>query len=444
MTDDWPTVRLGDCVIVNDDTYSPKEAWPFINYLDTGSITMNRIAEIQQLDAAVDKVPSRARRKVRSGDIVYSMVRPNQRHFGIIKDPPENFLASTGFAVLRGKGDIADTGFLYWYLAQDHIVEQLHTIAEHSTSAYPSIRPADLEQLELRLPPMGEQRRIAGVLGCLDDKIELNRRMAETLEEMARALFRSWFVDFEPVRAKQEGRWRSGESLPGLPAQLYESFPDRLEPSPLGPIPAGWQVAALGDVVETVRGRSYKSAELAESEVALVTLKSFARGGGYREDGLKPYTGTYKPEQVVEPGEVVLACTDVTQAGEVVGRPAIVQPAPEFAALVASLDTLIIRPPDEAVMSRGFLYFLIGTPVFTAHALAHSTGTTVLHLAKAAVPDFRFAQPPADLIQAFDAAANPALARSQGVRTEAQALAAQRDTLLPKLMSASQTDSGRG
>ena len=435
MADSWREVRLGDCVVINDDTYSPKEAWPFINYLDTGNITMNRIADIQHLDAAVDKVPSRARRKVQPGDIVYSMVRPNQRHFGIIKDPPENFLASTGFAVLRGKEGIAETDFLYWHLAQDHIVEQLHTIAEHSTSAYPSIRPADLERLELRLPPMGEQRRIAGVLGCLDDKIELNRRMAETLEQMARALFRSWFVDFEPVRAKQEGRWHPDQSLPGLPAHLYDAFPDHLEPSELGPIPADWQVAALGDVVETVRGRSYKSVELADSEVALVTLKSFARGGGYREDGLKPYTGPYKPEQVVKPGEVVVACTDVTQAGEVVGRPAIVQPAPEHIALVASLDTLIIRPRDESAMSRAFLYFLTGAPAFTAHALAHTTGTTVLHLAKDAVPDFRFAQPPADLIRAFDAAVNPTLARGQGVRTETRTLAAQRDTLVPTLLS---------
>ena len=186
-------------------------------------------------------------------------------------------------------------------------------------------------------------------------------------------------------------------------------------------------------MVETVRGRSYKSVELAGSDVALVTLKSFARGG-YREDGLKPYTGPYKPHQVVEPGEIVLACADVTQAAEVIGRPAIVPSAPEYRRLVASLDTLIVRPRQEAGMSRAFLYFLLGTPAFTAHALAHSTGTTVLHLAKDAVPNFRFAQPPAELIHAFEAAAGPALSRSQSVRTEAQTLAAQRDTLVTELL----------
>ena len=89
-------------------------------------------------------------------------------------------------------------------------------------------RPVTCTRRTVRFPPLPEQRAIAHVLGTLDDKIELNRRMNETLEEMARALFKSWFVDFEPVRAKMDGRWRRGESLPGLPAEHYDLFPDRL------------------------------------------------------------------------------------------------------------------------------------------------------------------------------------------------------------------------
>ena len=220
---DWPRLRLGDCMVINDSTYSPKEAWPFINYLDTGSITENQISEIQHLTVGKDKIPSRARRKVQPGDIVYSTVRPNQRHFGLLKRIPENFLASTGFSVLRGKAGVAYTNFLYWFLAQDRIVAQLHTIAEHSTSTYPSIRPADIRRLEVDLPPLPEQRAIAHVLGTLDDKIELNRRMNETLEAMARAIFRDWFVDFGPTRAKMEGR------VPYLPHEIWELFPDALD-----------------------------------------------------------------------------------------------------------------------------------------------------------------------------------------------------------------------
>ncbi len=107
-----------------------------------------------------------------------------------------------------------------------------------------------IESFVVRAPAdLAEQRAIAHVLGTLDDKIELNRRMNETLEEMARALFKSWFVDFEPVRAKMDGRWRRGESLPGLPADHYDLFPDRLVASELGEVPEGWAVKALGDLL---------------------------------------------------------------------------------------------------------------------------------------------------------------------------------------------------
>ena len=256
VTSERRDVSLGECAVINDSTYSLKEGWETVYYLDTGNISENRVSEIQHLERGKHKIPSRARRKVKPGDIVYSTVRPNQKHFGILKNIPANFLASTGFAVLRGKPGIADTRFLYWFLAQDQVVDYLHSIAENSTSAYPSIKPSDLGQLTLSLPPLPEQRSIAGVLGALDDKIELNRRMNETLEQMARALFKSWFVDFDPVRAKMEGRWRPGQSLPGLPAHLYDLFPSRLVSSELGKVPEGWQVRTLGDFGEIITGKT--------------------------------------------------------------------------------------------------------------------------------------------------------------------------------------------
>ena len=257
---EWQIATLGDCVVVNDATYAPKEAWSFVNYLDTGNITENRICKIQNIVIGEQALPSRARRKVRLGDIVYSTVRPNQRHFGLIKDMPENFLVSTGFAVIRGKPETVCTEFVYWFLVQDYIVKYLHSIAENSTSAYPSIRPNDLKQLELLLPPLSEQRRIAAILGALDDKIELNQQMNETLEQMTYALYKSWFVDFDPVRAKMDGRWERGHSLPGLPAELYDLFPDRLVASELGEIPKGWEVNTIGDLA-TVEGGFYPKHE---------------------------------------------------------------------------------------------------------------------------------------------------------------------------------------
>ena len=301
-------------------------------------------------------------------------------------------------------------------------------LTQATGSTFPNVSAQQLAKLWWPPLEVPEQGAIAHILGTLDDKIELNRRMNETLEAMARALFKSWFVDFDPVRAKMEGRDI------GLPKDIADLFPDRLVESDLGLIPEGWEVRPLGDLVETVKGRSYKSKELIESETALVTLKSFARGGGYRLEGLKSFSGTYKSDQVVDPGEIVIACTDVTQAAEVIGRPAIVQAAATYRTLVASLDTLIVRPSHQG-MTRAFLYFLTGNDEFVAHTYAHTTGTTVLHLAKEAVPSFRFPQPPTLLIHSFDAVVRPALERIQTSQQESAPLATIRNTLLPKLIS---------
>lgn len=254
---------LGQCAIINDRTFSPKENWPFVHYLDTGSITDNNIDKFQLIES-LEKLPSRARRKVKQGDIVYSTVRPNMRHFGILQELPDNTLVSTGFAVIRGIDKLAYTNYIYWFLAQDKTIDHLQTLAEHSTSAYPSIRPSDLENLEIILPPFDEQRAIAHVLDILDHKIQLNRQMTKTLEEIARALFKSWFVDFDPVRAKMDGRWQPGQSLSGLPAEVYDLFPDRLVSSELGEIPEGWQVCNVGDLANIRGGKQLKRTEFDE------------------------------------------------------------------------------------------------------------------------------------------------------------------------------------
>ena len=182
-------------------------------------------------------------------------------------------------------------------------------------------------------------------------------------------------------------------------------------------------------------GRSYRSSELAESATALVTLKSFARGGGYRSEGLKPYTGKRNPEQVIEPGERVIACTDVTQAADVVGRPAIVLADRRFRTLVASMDTLIIRPLDAAATPVSFLHGLTGSHAFTSHTYAQVTGTTVLHLQKDAIPEFRFPMPPQETIREFDAFASTVAGHLVGTAADSANAAALSGTLLPYLVA---------
>lgn len=190
-------MRLGDCGKTNLHTYSDKEKWSLIRYLDTGSITEGRIDEIQTLYPGVDKIPSRARRKASVGDILFSTVRPNQKHYGIIEAGTENLLVSTGFTVVTVDTTIADPYFIYYYLTQSSVIESLQAIAEQSTSTYPSIKPSDIEDIELDLPELETQKKIGSTLRMLDRKIALNEEINDNLQQQAAALFANFYDQAE-------------------------------------------------------------------------------------------------------------------------------------------------------------------------------------------------------------------------------------------------------
>lgn len=192
---EWTTIRLGSVVRTNTTSYSPKEGWKYVNYLDTGNITENVIDAIHHIDLANEKLPSRAKRKVQMNSILYSTVRPNQKHFGIIKSMPKNFLVSTGFAVIDVIPEKADADYLYFWLTQNTVVEQLHAIAEQSVSAYPSIKASDIENLEIALPPLTVQKSIASILKSISDKMSHNSSINENLLQQLHVLYLRLFCD---------------------------------------------------------------------------------------------------------------------------------------------------------------------------------------------------------------------------------------------------------
>ena len=208
-------MRLGDCGKTNLHTYSDKEKWSLIRYLDTGSITEGRIDEIQTLYPGVDKIPSRARRKASVGDILFSTVRPNQKHYGIIEAGTENLLVSTGFTVVTVDTTIADPYFIYYYLTQSSVIESLQAIAEQSTSTYPSIKPSDIEDIELDLPELETQKKIGSTLRMLDRKIALNEEINDNLLAQAQTLYKQFF-----------------------PYSVQDDLPD------------GWRIGTVGEIIE--------------------------------------------------------------------------------------------------------------------------------------------------------------------------------------------------
>jgi len=209
----WKECKLGDIVSSNNKSIDKTYEFKNIQYLDTGSLTNNKIDGFQEFK--ISDAPSRAKRLVKHQDIVYSTVRPIQRHFGFIENPQENLVVSTGFSVIETNQKLACPKFIYYFLSSDETVEILDVIAEASTSAYPSLKTLDIENLDISLPPLEEQKAIAEVLSSLDDKIDLLHRQNQTLESLAQTLFRQWFIE----EGKEE-----------------------------------WEEKALGDVIETTSG----------------------------------------------------------------------------------------------------------------------------------------------------------------------------------------------
>lgn len=216
-------IRLGSVVRTNVSTYSEKEGWAFVNYLDTGNITQDTISEIQRINVGTDKLPSRARRKVQIGNIIYSTVRPNQLHYGFIKSQPDNFLVSTGFAVIDVNEKEAVPEYIYYFLTHRDVTERLQAIAEQSTSAYPSIKPSDIEDLTIDLPPIEEQRKIVGLLKMLDGKIKQNTEINNNLLQQAQAVFAKEFLSFDttPEGWKESSLLGIADYLNGLAMQKF-------------------------------------------------------------------------------------------------------------------------------------------------------------------------------------------------------------------------------
>lgn len=200
---EWKEYKLGDLIETNAKSIGRDYPYSKILYLDTGSITCNSIDSYQEFE--LDIAPSRAKRLVKQDDIIYSSVRPNQLHYGYITNPQENLVVSTGFVTITCNKELLCPKFLYYYLIQSQITEYLHSVAEASTSAYPSLKPSDIEALDIEIPSLDIQHSIASILSSLDDEIDLLHCENATLEKLAETLFRQWFVE----EAKEE--WEEGK-----------------------------------------------------------------------------------------------------------------------------------------------------------------------------------------------------------------------------------------
>ncbi len=324
---------------------------------------------------------------------------------------------------IRPKDGLNNYYLFYWFMLAGRIgwLEPFFTgtTIKHLTGKA-------LNELQVPLPPIEEQRAIAHILGTLDDKIELNRRTNATLEAMARALFKAWFVDFEPVRAKLEDRWQPGLSLPGLPAHLYDLFPDRLVDSELGEIPEGWRHSSIGEEVTVCGGATPSTKE-----------PEFWEGGQHCWATPKDLSALKFP---------VLLDTDrkITDAGLAKIGSGLLPVGTVLLSSRAPIGYLAIAEVPTAI-NQGFIAMKCVGALPNAFVLpwcrasmdaivGNANGSTFQEISKSNFRPLRVVVPSAPVLESFTKSADSIYRQMVENERQSRSLAQLRDTLLPKLI----------
>jgi type I restriction enzyme S subunit len=331
--------------------------------------------------------------------------------------------ASVGYVVVMGRPMATSQDFVNWvcsesldyrYLKYVLLAEQEAFLRFASGTTHQTIYFPEVKAFHVCLPSIREQRAIAHILGTLDDKIELNRQVNETMEAIARALFKSWFVDFDPVRAKAEGRNTC------LPKHIADLFPDSFEDSELGEIPKGWHVGTLGSVAEHPR-RGFQPSEIDASTpyIALEHMprRSIALSEWGTADGLESNKFKFKE------GEILF--------GKL--RPYFHKVGVAPVDGVCSTDIVVIAPRAEKWF--GFVLGHVSGAAFVEHTNAASTGTKMPRTNWADMARYSVVLPPDQIAKTFTEQIRLTVFRIIDSIHQSKTLAALRDTLLPKLIS---------
>lgn len=376
----WSSAKLGDAIKTNQRTIVRGYPHDKILYLDTGSITCGKIEALKELD--LEAAPSRAKRMVQDNDIVYSAVRPIQRHYGFITNPPDNLVVSTGFVVITADPQKIFPKYLYHYLTANSQVEELDMIAEASTSTYPSLKPEDIENLDICFPEdVDEQKAIASVLSSLVDKIDLLHRQNTTLEALARTFFRQWFI----VEPKDD-----------------------------------YETKSLSSVANFLNGMACQKFPPKNDLDKLPVLKIRELGSGISDDS-DWATSAVPPEYIVEAGDVIFAWSASLMVKIWDDRKCV-------------LNQHLFKVTSDNY-PKWFYYLWCKHHLAEFIGIAEAHATTMGHIKRGDLDEAKVLVPTPDELAAMSAKIEPVIDKIIFNSKQLKSIEKLRDTLLPKLMS---------
>ena len=398
------------------------------DYVTVGTpiITVEHLGENRIFHEDVPKVSDEDKERLskytlRKGDIVFSRVGSVDRR-ALVRDAEAGWLFSGRCLRVRPDLNKIDSGYLSYFFGLQSFKEHIRAIAVGATM--PSLNTQLLSDVVVPHPQnLSEQRAIAHILGALDDKIELNRKMNETLEAMAQAIFKSWFVDFDPVRAKAEGRQPIG-----LDPEIVKLFPDSFQTSELGRIPTGWHITDFPEEIDFLEGPGLRNWQYRDAGMKFLNIRCIVDGdldiAKANAISLEEFEKTYSHFALRE-DDIVISTSGT------IGRLAIVRSDH----LPVMLNTSIIRMCGRDPVGLAYVWGLLQSVYFLEEMFALAVGSVQLNFGPMHLRKIKVLRPPDDVLRNFEKVATPLIRKTLHNRRESRTLATIRDALLPKLLS---------
>ena len=401
----WQKVKLGDiCAWVASggtpltskaDYYSPKE----IPWLKTQEVNYCRIYETNN-QISKKGLENSSAKLIPANAVIVAMYGQGDTagRVAINKIPLCTNQACCNLVIDENK---ADYEFVYYNLCT--LYDKL--VSLKNGGAQPNLNAGLIKNLEISLPPLSTQKRIADILSVYDNLIENNQKQIKLLEEAAQRLYKQWFIDL---------RFPGHETTPIVDG-----------------LPKGWRKEKLGNVIEYIRGTSYTSSELSDSDgVLMVNLKNINAFGGYKRNAEKRFTGKYKENGFLEPGDLVMGCTDMTKERRLVGHVALIPNLKECA--IFTMDLLKILPKT---ISKTFLYAQCRFGGLSYKISPLANGANVLHLRPENMADIEVLCPAKSIVEMYDNVFASMISKIEKLEDQIQLAAESRNRLLPKLMN---------
>ncbi len=406
MKNEWNRVKLGEVVEVNKHSIDKNFPYNEIEYIDISSVATGILLETRKYD--LKEAPGRAKRIVEDGDTIISTVRPNRRSFLYIKNPQENLIVSTGFAVLTPIENI-DSRFLYYVVTNQRFSDYLALHAKGA--AYPAVDTETIARAEIDIPSLHIQRKIASILSAYDDLIENNTRRIKILGEMAQTIYKEWFVNFR---------------FPG-----HEKV--KMVESGLGLIPEGWEVKRLGEVLKSIESGKRPKGGVGEIKKGVPSI------GAENIIGLGKYD--YSKEKYVsldflkQMNKGIVKHKDVLlyKDGAQIGRKTMFRNGFPHEICCINEHVFILRMYEE--VHQNYLYFWLDQDWMTEKIKSLNANAAQPGINQEGVKSLPILLPPYEIVSKFDNLVEPILDELFTLANKQPTLQHTRELLLPKLIS---------